>query len=324
MVQRAPVAVVVCLLLTGIPHPEEVARASENHAGPSREDVLLTADASAGGRQAGPTLEGMVLLPGGTFEMGIDEEDLEELVEMGRKVPHMSLGHAESWFGDEVPKRTLAVESFYMDAYEVTNRQFQRFVEETGYQAQGDWEDHAGRDRLDHPVVNVTWFDAEAYARWCGKRLPTEKEWEYAAIGGRDVKWFPWGDSPDPSRANYRSQGESFLAGLGRLFGGRAINTMPVGSFEPNGFGLYDMCGNVSEWVADMYGPYPGGQSGGESVRGGRGRSGSREQPDAEKVVRDGNWDSPNAVFIRLKDRRGVEPGSSTREMGFRCARSRG
>jgi len=274
--------------------------------------LLVSLVPAQGVAQTDPGSEGMVLIPGGTFEMGIDEEDLEELVEMGRKVPHMTLGHAESWFGDEIPRRTLAIESFYMDAHEVTNRQFRRFVEETGYEAQGDWEDHARSDRLDHPVVNVTWYDAEAYARWCGKRLPNEEEWEYAAIGGKDVKWFPWGDTPDPSRANYRHQGESFLAGLGRIFGGRAINTMPVGSFEPNGFGLYDMCGNVSEWVADTYGPYPGGQA--------------DDEPDADrgedKVLRDGNWDSPNAVFIRLKDRRGVEPDSSSRERGFRCAKS--
>jgi len=304
MVQRVLVAVAVCLLLIGLPHAAGVVQAPES--------------------QADPTPEGMVLLPRGTFEMGIEEEDLAELAEMGRDVPHMSLGHAETWFGDEIPKRTMAVESFYMDAHEVTNQQFRRFVEETGYEAQGDWEEHAGRERLDHPVVNVSWHDATAYARWCGKRLPTEEEWEYAAIGGRDVKWFPWGDRPDPSRANYRSQGESFLAGLGRVFSGRAINTLPVGSFEPNGFGLYDMCGNVSEWVVDNYGPYPGSQAGNESGRGGRGQSGGREQPGADKVLRGGHWDSPNAVFIRLKDRRAVAPDVARQEFGFRCARSKG
>jgi len=162
---------------------------------------------------------------------------------------------------------------------------------------------------------------AEAYARWRGKRLPNEEEWEYAAIGGKDVKWFPWGDTPDPSRANYRHQGESFLAGLGRIFGGRAINTMPVGSFEPNGFGLYDMCGNVSEWVADACGPYPSSETDEDFEHGGDPRGG-RGQPGEDKVLRDGNWDSPNAVFIRLKDRRGVEPDSSSRERGFRCAKS--
>jgi formylglycine-generating enzyme required for sulfatase activity len=267
--------------------------------------------------------EGMVLIPGGSFEMGIDAEDLEELVEMGRKVPHMSLGHARAWFGDEIPRHTVAVESFYMDTYEVTNREFRRFVEETGYEAEGDWQDHARNDRLDHPVVNVSWHDAQAYAEWCGKRLPSEEEWEYAAIGGRDVKWFPWGDTPDPSRANYRHQGESFLAGLGRLLGGRKMNTMPVGSFEPNGFGLYDMCGNVSEWVASSYGPYPGAALDNGSDAGRDGRAGRQMQGD-EKVRRDGNWDSPNAVFIRLKERRGEEPDSSGRETGFRCAKSTG
>lgn len=259
------------------------------------------------------------MISAGTFEMGIDESDLEEFAEMGRNVPHMSVGHARDWFGDEVPRHTVNVESFYMDAHEVTNRQFRRFVEETGYEAEGDWDDHAGRDRLDHSVVDVTWNDAVAYAEWCGKRLPTEQEWEYAVTGGADVRWFPWGDSPDSSRADYRHQGESFLAGLGRLFGGRRLATKPVGSFEPNGFGLHDMCGNVSEWVADVYGPYPAVPAG-EAVDIERRRPGEQAEHDGERVVRDGNWDSPNAVFVRLKERRGKAADSSSRQVGFRCA----
>lgn len=250
----------------------------------------------------------MVRVPGGTFEMGIAKEDLKTLVEMGRNVPHMSEGHAMRWFGDEIPKHPVTIKPFFMDKYEVSNKQFVQFVRETNYKTEGKWQQYAGKDRQDHPVINVSWNDASAFASWAGKRLPFEAEWEYAARGGKNVKWFPWGNSPDSSCANYRHQGESFWEGVIRLLGGRKMNTQTVGSYKPNGYGLYDMCGNVSEWCEDDHKSYPGGT-----------------QPQwvyTGKVVRDGNWESPNPVFVRLNNRNGFAPGYFKRHLGFRCAKS--
>ena len=265
------------------------------------------------------TPEGMVLIPGGRFEMGPDKEDLKELVEMGCKVPHMNETHAYRWFGDEIPRHTVEIDSFYMDTYEVTNRQFRQFVQETGYEAQGDWQKYAKEDRLDHPVVNVTWNDAKAYAKWAGKCLPTEAEWEYAAKGGRDVKWFSWGDLPEPTRANYMHQGESFFAGIVRLLGLRKIGTKPVGSYEPNGFGIYDMCGNASEWCENIRKPYPDGPQE-DWIYARVSPFKKNQKPVYGKAVRGGSWRSPNPVFVRLNGRNGFVPGYFGNDLGFRCA----
>jgi len=263
----------------------------------------------------------MILIPAGNFEMGITTEDLEELVEMGKKVPHMNLRQAEGWYGDERPKHTVHVGAFYLDKYEVTNLQFTQFVEETGYKAEGNWQKYADQGRKHHPVVSITWKDAKAYSKWAGKRLPSEEEWEYAAKGGLGVKWFPWGDKPDPSKANYRSQGESFLDGTLRFILGRNLTTEPVGSYEPNGFGLCDMCGNVNEWCEDAYLPYPG-LNENSWLYSTRRPFKKTDVPDNRKISRGGNWDSSNPVFIRLNNRTGMNPDYVSYTQGFRCAKS--
>ncbi len=265
--------------------------------------------------------EGMVLIPGQTFQMGIDQSDLPTLVKMGHKVPHMDSLNALWWFGDEIPRHPVTLDSFYIDRYEVTNAQFAQFVRATGYKAQGNWQKYARKSRENHPVVNVTWNDAQAYARFAGKRLPTEAEWECAARGGRPVKWFPWGNNPDPTRANYRAQGESFFAGLIRIIGLRKMGTKPVGSYPPNGYGLYDVCGNVSEWCANERKPYPGALSQ-KWFYTKYGPHGSGKNPFYGKAIRGGNWESPNSVFIRITNRRGEKPDYFSRNLGFRCVRS--
>ncbi len=252
----------------------------------------------------------MVLIPAATFIMGCDSSDMPALVQMGKDVPHMNLNHALFWFGDETPKHTVKLDSFYIDAYEVTNAQFKKFVKATGYKAEGNWEKYATPERMNHPVVNVTWNDAKAYAKWAGKRLPTEAEWEYAAKGGTNFKWFYWGNSPEPDKANYRSEGESFWDGVWRLLGLREIGTKPVGSYQPNGYGLYDMIGNVSEWCETSYAPYTGNNGNGEKFSKGY------------RVVRGGNWESSNPVFIRITNRNGFAPSSFNYHRGFRCAKS--
>ena len=272
----------------------------------------------------GSVLEGMVLIPGGSFEMGISEDDLGALVEMGREVPHMSETLAMWWFGDEMPRHVVEVDEFCMDTHEVTNRRFSRFVEETGYDAQADWEQYVTEGRMDHPVIHVSWNDAQAYAQWAGKRLPTEEEWEYAARGGQAVQWFSWGDSPDLTCANYGWRAdENIITGIPRLLGLVSIRTRPVGCYPPNGFGLYDMCGNVREWCENDRLPYPGGPDE-DWIYTQFGPFGEDEEPFYGKAARGGSWDEPNAVFVRVTDRHGWDPESSDYWLGFRCAKSIG
>ena len=265
--------------------------------------------------------EGMIFIPEGDYEMGIPDDSIAALAELGKKVPHMNISHAESWFGDERTNHLVKIAPFFLDKYEVTNEQFQKFVQETDYKAEGDWQTYATTERMLHPVVCVTWNDATAFAAWAGKRLPTEVEWEYAAKGGKNLKWFSWGEKPDNKKAQWRHQGESFWDGLMRLVFGRDINTVPVGSFVPNGYGLYDMIGNVREWCSDSYAPYPGLQESDWKH--------TKYRPFADsaaikklRISRGGHWDSPNPVFIRLTRRQHFETSYFSYHQGFRCARS--
>lgn len=140
------------------------------------------------------------------------------------------------------PEHVVYLDAYYIDKYEVTNEQYKKFVEETGYRMPRCWND-ARFNRPNQPVVGVTWDDAVAYVRWSGKRLPTEAEWEKAARG-TDKRLWPWGNKFDKGKCNVWESGEAGLR-----------ETKPVGSFE-NGkspYGCYDMAGNVWEWCADYY-----------------------------------------------------------------------
>ena len=144
------------------------------------------------------------------------------------------------------------VNAFYIDTYPVTNLEYQQFlVENPQWQKShlkdrfhdGDYLKHWDGNtypegKANHPVVYTSWFAAVAYALWAGKRLPTEAEWEYAARGGLANQNYPWGDTSDTTKANYdRKVGD----------------TTPVGKYSPNGYGLYDITGNVWEWCLDLY-----------------------------------------------------------------------
>jgi len=135
---------------------------------------------------------------------------------------------------DEMP-------ALWVDATEVTVGQFKKFLAETDHPFDGDlWGqvyEYSPTDK--HPMIKVSWHDATAYAKWAGKRLPTEKEWEWAARGGLKGKEYPWGDqAPSSSRANY---------------GFKVGKPTPVGSYPANGYGLFDMSGNVCEWCLDAW-----------------------------------------------------------------------
>jgi len=167
--------------------------------------------------------DGMARIPGGYFLMGSDK------------------------YNDEKPVHKVYVDGFYLDKYEVTVAQYERFLNATGQRQPENWNEQL--QQRNHPVVYVSWDDAVAYARWAGKRLPTEAEWEYAARGGNagldgKAKYeYPWGNEASHERANYS----------GKEGKNQWDRTAPVGSFSANGYGLYDMAGNVWEWCADWY-----------------------------------------------------------------------
>jgi len=167
----------------------------------------------------------MRLIPAGEFQMGSNDYD------------------------DEKPVHTVYVDAFYMDKYEVTVGQYKKFIQATGHRAP-DWSDVSKYSPTDnHPIVYVSWEDAQAYCKWAGKRLPTEAEWEKAARGGLVGKKYPWGDEAPDAGGKYRA---NYYVGNNGTADGYEY-CAPVGSFPPNGYGLYDMAGNVWEWCLDAY-----------------------------------------------------------------------
>ena len=156
-------------------------------------------------------------------------------------------------FGDLVKAETVVAEKrsslpFYMDAYEVTVGQFEKFLKASDYKPDRpiNWNEvYQYSPTEKHPMIYVTWFDATAYAKWVGKRLPTEAKWEFAARGGLVDKEYPWGNDESLTRdyANYTGTGGK----------DKWKYCAPVGSFKPNEYSLFDMAGNVWEWCQDWY-----------------------------------------------------------------------
>ena len=147
-----------------------------------------------------------------------------------------------------IPAKKVKVgDTFFMDATEVTVGLFKKFLKSSDYEPKRpiDWNEvYKYSPTGKHPMIYVSWHDATAYAKWAGKRLPTEKEWEFAARGGLKNKVYPWGD--DKAVAREYAHYDSWNDGKG--------TTKPVGNLKPNGYGLFDMEGNVWEWCQDWYG----------------------------------------------------------------------
>lgn len=219
----------------------------------------------------------MVLIPAGKLRMGTNDPTRE----------------------DENPEHIVNISAYYMDKTEVTNLQYKEFIAVTGHRQPSHWRHNTFPDarKSDHPIVNISWDDAKAYADWVGKRLPTEAEWERAALGdGRNE--YPWGKSCNPECANFDNPD------------GR---TTPVEQYSRgvSPMGIWDMCGNVSEWVNDWYDSkyYP--ISPDTDPRG----------PDGghQRVHRGGSYHE-NRMGIRGKVRHFSMPSAAQDYIGFRCA----
>lgn len=254
-----------------------------------------------------PVPKGMVLIPAGEFEMGSNNTDA---------------------FDEERPVHTVYVDAFYIDTHEVTNEEYQAFVmanpqwqkqhidakfhrdSELGSYLK-DWKGNRyPRGEADYPVRYVSWYASMAYAKWAGKRLPTEAEWEKAARGGLSGKKYPWGDSITSKDANY-----------GRNIGG----TISVGQYAPNGYGLYDMVGNVWEWCLDEYkkdyysisaarNPFP-------SENNMQGTINNFINVKKDRSIRGGDWFT-DPINTRCSVRFMHHPAITSSNVGFRCVKS--
>jgi formylglycine-generating enzyme required for sulfatase activity len=193
----------------------------------------------------------------------------------------------------------------------------------------GSWRHPSGpgssiEGKSEHPAVHVSWDDAAAYARWAGKRLPTEAEWEFAARGGLEAKKYAWGDefSPQPKLLANTWQGR--FPDQNQCDDGFAA-TAPVRSFPPNGYGLYDMIGNVWEWTADWYRP-DAYQLGGPAVnpRGPDASFDPAEPYQPKRVTRGGSFlcNPEYCANYRPSARRGTATDSGASHIGFRCVLS--
>jgi formylglycine-generating enzyme required for sulfatase activity len=247
-----------------------------------------------------PKTNDMVLIKGGTFNMGSTDSEA----------------------GSDEVVHQVTISDFYMCKYEVTVAQFKAFIDESGYAIDkakdsyfwenGAWVQKSGIDwrhdvkgnlrpqsEYDHPVIHISYNDAIAYCKWLsgksGKvyRLPTESEWEFAAGNGTKHTKYSWGNA-EPTKE---------LGNLNQFY----QTTTKVGQFQSNSLGLYDMTGNVWEWCSDWYGTYPTG-----STTNPQGASSG-----SDRVLRGGGWSS-GAQYCRSANRRSNTPSSRDSFVGFR------
>lgn len=336
--------------------------------------LLAATSVMLGADQPSAAPPGMVLIPAGEFTMGSD---------------------AAYALPNEHPAHRVKVSAFLIDKHAVTNADYAKFVEATGYKTVAerpvDWEElkkqvppgtpkppeemlqpgslvfHPTKGPVDlrnmanwwewvvganwrhpegpgsdikgrenHPVVHIAWEDAVAYATWAGKRLPTEAEWEYAARGGLENKRYAWGDE-EVVEGNFRANRWNGKFPYENSAEDGFVGTAPVGSFPPNGFGLFDMGGNVWNWCADIYhgaayeerqgggvccdprGPVPGSPE--------RLLRGDPSPPDVpgtlRRVIKGGSFlCSPDyCESYRPSARRGTPPDTGSSHVGFRCVK---
>jgi formylglycine-generating enzyme required for sulfatase activity len=224
----------------------------------------------------------MALVPAGEFLMGSNEGA-----------------------SDERPVHKVYLDAFYIGKFEVTTSQYAKFLKATGRKPPDKWSEMNPMFDWARPVVGVDWNDADAYCRWAGKRLPTEAEWEKAARGTEGQK-YPWGnDDPSEALANFDWDSRRTWRGYSTL--------TPVGSYETgkSPYWLYDVGGNVWEWVADWYNS--------NAYQNNHERNPKGPTSGPLKVTRGGSW-ADKAYSVRTSNRRGIPPSDRYRDVGFRCA----
>jgi formylglycine-generating enzyme required for sulfatase activity/tRNA A-37 threonylcarbamoyl transferase component Bud32 len=239
--------------------------------------------------------KGMVLVPAGEFSMGLSEARKAEVTKELR-IPAII---APKWLDPQTPETRLRMRAYFIDRYEVTNEEYKAYIDAAKAPPPPNpfWEGRnikPGAERL--PVTHVTWEEAVAYARWGGKRLPTEAEWEKAARG-TDGRLFPWGNSFDPRRCVISQLGMRTVEPVGLI---------PEG-YSP--FGVADMIGNAQEWTADTFRPYLNSPSA-ESWT-----------DDGRKAVRGASFDEMDAIRCLATWRDGVPPETRSAMIGFRCVK---
>lgn len=286
------------------------------------------------------TPEGMIWIENGSFIMGSDQGLL-----------------------DERPAHKVNLNGFWIDQYEVTNAEFVKFVTETGYEsyseevedslvfvspyltsgqpvrpmswwklvANANWQHPEGEQdsiegKENHPVVHVTYEDASAYCNWLEKELPTEAQFEYAARGGLEGEIYSWGSQPRHRHEAMTNHWQGNFPYHNENSDGHA-NTAPVGSFPPNNYGLYDITGNVWEWVSDWYHPNYYSNSPRRNPTGvPRAESLDPNEPTLPKrSIRGGSFlcSENYCSGFRVSARMPAEPSSSTNHTGFRCVANR-
>ncbi len=244
------------------------------------------------------TKEEMVLVPAGEFLMGSD-----------KKTDRLA-------YRSEIPQRSVYLDAFMIGKYEVTALEYLKFVLATDRLPQLDWRYDGGnfQDTMaHHPIMHVNWYDADAYCKWAGKRLPTEAEWEKAARGV-DGRLFPWGSEyAGPTRANF---GRTGLSGPVRDRPERLLLYPPIISVDKyenalSPYGLYQTIGNVAEWVSDWYDQ--------DYYKTAPGRNPKGPETGSQKAFRGGGW-MDSTTTMRAAMRNGTDPKTKINWMGFRCA----
>ena len=227
----------------------------------------------------------MVLIPAGVFTMGSDER-----------------------LSDEGPQHKVKLKAFRIDKYEVTNLQYQQFINATGRHSPKHFQNRTfPKGKIDHPVIYVSWQDAKAYCEWVDKRLPSDAEWEKAARG-TDGRTFPWGDEFDVRKANTPVRWQSL---------NQEGDTSPVGAF-PKGvssYGVHDMSGNVWEWTDSWYRQYPGNKRPSENYG------------EQYKTLKGGSWWDCSfyqcGISAPVYNRSFFDPQTKNSSFGFRCAKDK-
>lgn len=257
----------------------------------------------------------MVQIKGGSFRMGTSDG-----------------------FPFEAPVHEVTIKSFWMDKHEVTVAQFERFVAATDYKTEaekygwsgvfdlksGEWTKVDGATwkhplgpasaaKPNEPVVHVSYADAQAYAKWAGKRLPTEAEFEYAARGGQN-HIYAWGDEHNPNGKLLANTWQGTFPQKDEGTDG-FVGVAPVGSYPANPYGLHDITGNVWEWCSDWFGPDYYARSPKENPQG--------PENGAERVLRGGSWmcSTNYCVGYRVAARNKTAPDSGLNNLGFRCVK---